>query len=98
MNVTTLLDDADQRLAAGEDELVASLAAALRSAAQEVAGLREVAHIGTELDNHHAATVCPYCTPDAAARAEATLDFGTLLREMGLKHLSTTERMDSQSP
>ncbi len=32
----------------------------------EVRGLREAAHIGMELDNHHNAAKCPYCTPDAA--------------------------------
>ena len=54
MTVTGLLDDAECRLAGGEDELVASLAAVLRPAADEVAGFREVARIATELDDHHA--------------------------------------------
>lgn len=29
--------------------------------------LREMLRIGTELDNHHNADVCPYCTPKQSA-------------------------------
>ena len=97
MNVTALLAAADERVTVSEDELVSSLAAALRSAAREVAGLREVAHIGFELDNHHAAAVCPYCTPDADERAAATFDFDDLLLEMGLEHLRLPDQTDPET-
>lgn len=39
----------------------------------EVATLREVLRIGTELDNHHNAATCPYCKPSEQDAAESAL-------------------------
>lgn len=50
---------------------VADVLAALDAARSEGESLRIVAHLGRELDNHHNANECPYCTaPLTAARAE----------------------------
>lgn len=44
---------------------------ALDAAEAEVERLREVLHLGAELDNHHNAAWCPYCTPsDTQAEVE----------------------------
>lgn len=42
----------------------ARLLARAEAAEAEVTALRETLRVGTELDNHHNAAVCPYCTPE----------------------------------
>lgn len=45
-------------LRAANDEALAGMLEALVA---EVEGLREAAHVGVELENHHNAWLCPYC-------------------------------------
>lgn len=35
-----------------------------------------------ELDNHHAADMCPYCTPDPAKRRRDHVDVDAAMREL----------------
>ncbi|WP_284761566.1 hypothetical protein [Curtobacterium sp. MEB011] len=35
-----------------------------------------------ELDNHHAADMCPYCTPDPAKRRQDQVDVDAAMREI----------------
>lgn len=52
-----------------------------KAAEAEAKSLREVLHLGTELDNHHNAKMCPYCTPDVNER-EKRLDLHAALGEV----------------
>ncbi|MDR6574337.1 hypothetical protein J2X60_002996 [Curtobacterium sp. 320] len=49
--------------------------------AQELADAVAAIH-ARELDNHHAADMCPYCTPDPAQRRHDSVDIDGAMRQL----------------
>lgn len=68
-----------------ENMLTAALPFIAAPLEAEIAALRKAAHIGVELDNHHNADRCPYCTPAtvaAQAKAEALREAAEVLEQL----------------
>ena len=85
----------------GKEEYRAEATAALSAAAPfiaapleaEIAALRQAAHIGIELDNHHNADKCPYCTPGTIAAQAQRINVETEKAKLEATKVSAEQKI-----